>query len=162
MPAAEADVEALAVLLLDAIASGAAVSFLDSVTIEQAESWWRTTLGALHPRARVFVARDASGIVGTVELQPAWAPNQPHRAEIVKMLVHRRARRMGLGRQLMEAAEAFARERGFTLLTLDAKAGTPAHQLYLRLGWTTTGTVPRYALDPDGTPHDAVFLYKEL
>ena len=78
------------------------------------------------------------------------------------MLVHRRSRRAGLGTQLMQAVEDAARRNEFTLLTLDAKTGGSAERLYRRLGWTSVGIIPRYALDPDGTPHDAVFFYKEL
>lgn len=144
------------------MASGAAVSFLAPLTLEHAAAWWRATLDAAHPRAVVLVARDDAGIVGTVQLHPAWAPNQPHRAEIAKLLVHRRSRRAGLGVQLMHAIEEAARLDGFRLLTLDAKQGAPAEQLYRRLGWTAVGAIPRYALDPDGTPHGAVIFYKEL
>jgi len=163
LPAAETDVGALAELLVDAVDSGAAVSFLAPLTRERAEDWWRTTLAASPARAVFLVARDAGGIVGSVQLHPAWAPNQPHRAEIAKLLVHRRGRRAGLGTQLMRAAEDAAKDAGFALLTLDAKAGADAERLYARLGWTRVGTIPRFALDPDGrTPHDAVIFYKEL
>ncbi len=161
LPPGHADLQSLAALLVDAVESGAAVSFL-SITLEGALDWWRGIAAAPHARAIIVVARDAEGIVGTVQLQPAWAPNQPHRAEIVKLLVHRRGRRMGLGTQLMQAIEDAGRRAGFRLLTLDAKRGTAAESLYRRLGWTHAGTIPRYALDPDGTPHDAVLFYKEL
>lgn len=160
-PASDADVRALAEVLVDAVESGAAVSFM-ALGIEQAEAWWRELLSTSHPRAIVLVARDVRGIVGTVQVQPAWAPNQPHRAELVKLLVHRRGRRTGLGTQLMHAVEDEARRAGFTLLTLDAKRGEAAEHLYRRMGWIHAGTIPRYAFDPDGTPHDAVIFYKEL
>jgi GNAT superfamily N-acetyltransferase len=98
-----------------------------------------------------------------VQLHPAQAPNQPHRAEIAKPLVHRRTRRAGLGGQLMPAIEDAALGAGFALLTLDAKRGGTADRLYRQLGWIEAGTIPRYAFDPDGrTPHDAVLFYKEL
>lgn len=162
-PAAEADVRSLAELLIDAVESGAAVSFLSSLTLSRAEGWWRSTLAAADARAVCLVARDAEGITGTVQLIPAWAPNQPHRAEITKLLVHRRSRRSGLGTELMRAIEDAARHAGFGLLTLDAKAGGDAERLYARLGWTRVGNIPRYALDPDGkTPHDAVIFYRQL
>jgi GNAT superfamily N-acetyltransferase len=163
LPAGEADVRGLAHLLVDAVESGAAVSFLAPLSLERAEEWWRKTLSAAHPRAIFLVARDHDGIVGTVQVQPAWAPNQPHRGEIVKLLVHRRSRRGGLGRKLMGRIEDEARRDGFKLLTLDARSGGAAEQLYRSIGWTQLGTIPRYALDPDGrTPHAAVFFYKEL
>ena len=162
LPAGHADLRALAGLLVDAVESGAAVSFLSPLTLESALEWWRGVVSAERHRVIVLVARDDEGIVGTVQLHPVWAPNQPHRAEIVKLLVHRRGRGAGLGARLMQAIEDAGRRAGFRLLTLDAKRGTAAERLYRRLGWTHAGTIPRYALDPDGTPHDAVLFYKEL
>ena len=162
LPVSDSDLRGLAELLADAVESGAAVSFLAPLTLERAEDWWRRTISASKARAIFLVARDAEGIVGTVQLHPAWAPNQPHCAEIAKLLVHRRGRRTGLGTQLMQTIQDVARRAGFTLLTLDAKRGEAAEQLYRHMGWTHAGTIPGYALDPDGTPHDAVIFYKEL
>jgi GNAT superfamily N-acetyltransferase len=160
---AESDLCALAQLLVDAVEAGAAVSFLATLTQRCAEDWWRRTLAAAHAQAVFLVARDAEGIAGAVQLHPAWAPNQPHRADVAKLLVHRRCRRSGLGTQLMHAIEDAARRAGFSLLTLDAKRGSGADVLYLKLGWIPAGTIPRYALDTDGkTPHDTVVFYKEL
>jgi GNAT superfamily N-acetyltransferase len=162
-PVSDADFRALARMLVDTVESGDAVSFLSPLTLDRAEEWWRKTVSGAHPRASILVARDAGEIIGTVQLQPAWAPNQPHRAEVVKLLVVQRRRRAGLGTQLMRAIEDAARSAGFTLLTLDAKGGAAAERLYHRTGWTLVGTIPRFALDPDGkTPHDAVLFYKEL
>ena len=162
LPVGDSDLRALAQLLVDAVESGAAVSFLAPLTLERAEDWWRRTISASHSGAIFVVARNVEGIVGTVQLHPAWAPNQPHRAEIAKLLVHRRSRRTGLGTQLMRTIEDAARRAGFSLLTLDTKRGEAAERLYRHLGWTPVGTIPRYALDPDGTPHDTVIFYKEL
>ena len=162
LPVGDSDVRDLARLLVDTVESGAAVSFLPPLAFECAEDWWRRVLAASDSRAIFLVARDAEGIVGTVQLHPAWAPNQPHRAEITKLLVHRRGRRAGLGTRLMHAIEDEARRAGFSLLTLDTKRGDAAEQLYRQLGWTAAGMIPRYALDPDGTPHDTVILYKHL
>lgn len=161
-PVSDSDLRALAQLLVDAVESGAAVSFLAPLTLERAREWWETTLSTSNQRAIFLVARDDDGIVGTVQLHPAWAPNQPHRAEIAKLIVHRRGRRLGLGRQLMQTVEDAARRAGFTLLTLDAKRGAAADHLYRHLGWSHAGTIPGYALDSDGTPHDAVIFYKHL
>jgi ribosomal protein S18 acetylase RimI-like enzyme len=162
-PVAEADVSGLALLLVDAVDSGAAVSFLAPLSSERAEDWWRKTIASSHPGAVFLVARDEQGIVGSAQLHPAWPPNQPHRAEISKVLVHRRGRRRGLGTKLMQAAEEAAREGGFRLLTLDAKRGGDAERLYRKLGWTTVGIIPRYALDTDGKElHDTVVFYKEI
>ena len=162
-PAQDADLRELASLLVDAVGSGAAVSFLAPLSHEDALCWWRGALAAAHPRAIFLVARDAEGIVGTVQLHPAWAPNQPHRAEVAKLLVHHRGRGAGLGADLMRAAQDAARAAGFRLLTLDAKRGAVAEHLYRRLGWVHAGTIPGFALDTDGaTPHDAVVYYLEL
>ncbi len=161
-PVADSDLRGLAQLLVDTVESGAAVSFLSPLTLEGAKDWWRKTISTSAAAAIFLVARDVQGIVGTVQLHPAWAPNQPHRAEIVKLMVHRRSRRTGLATRLMEAMEDAARRAGFGLLTLDTKRGDAAEHLYRRMGWTPAGTIPRYALDPDGTPHDAVIFYKEL
>src|SRR5262245_40268655 len=163
LPASDADLGDLARLLVDAVESGAAVSFVAPLTVEVAERWWRDLLARMHARAVVLVARDGDGIAGCVLLLPTWAPNQPHRAEIGKLLVHRRCRRAGLGTRLMRGIEDAAATAGFRLLVLDAKAGAPAEQLYRRLGWIHVGTIPGYALDTDGvTPHGAAFFYKEL
>lgn len=161
---ADADVTALGELLVDAVKSGAAVSFMDTLEPHRAETWWRGQLAQSPPRAGFFVARDGEGtIVGTVNYQPAWAPNQPHRAEICKLMVHRRCRGAGVATRLMEAAEAHALHSGFTLLTLDAKRGGAAIELYRKRGWTEAGIIPNFAVDPDGKAlHDTVYFYKQL
>jgi len=161
-PVSDSDLRDLARLLVDTVESGSAVSFLAPLTLERAEDWWRRTISASHSGAIFLVARDVEGIAGTVQLHPTWEPNQPHRADIAKLLVHRRSRRMGLATLLMQTIEDAARRAGFSLLTLDTKRGDAAEHLYRRIGWTPAGTIPGYALDPDGTPHDAVIFYKEL
>lgn len=161
-PVSEADLRSLALLLVDAVDSGAAVSFL-SITEAQALDWWRRQFAAPASGAIVLAARDADGIVGAVQLHPSWAPNQPHRADIAKLIVHRRARRRGLGERLMAAVEQEAASAGYRLLVLDSKRGDAGERLYRRLGWNVVGTIPRFALDTDGrTPHDTVVFYKEL
>ena len=161
-PANTADIEGLAQLLLDAIDSGASVSFMPPLTLERAAEWWRTSIDAAHEKAVTLVARDDEGIVGCVQLHPAWAPNQPHRADIAKLLVHRRARRKGVGALLMRAIEEHARAAGFTLLVLDTKRGDGAEALYRREGWIEVGVIPKYALNPDGSWCDTVVFYKAL
>ncbi len=163
LPVSEMDIRELGDLLVDAVESGAAVSFLAPLARETAVAWWRSTLAAPPARAVFLVARDADGIAGTVQLQPAWAPNQPHRAELCKLMVHRRARGSGVARALMHAAEDAARAGGFTLLTLDARRGGAAHALYVKLGWTCVGIIPDYAVDADGKGlHDTVVFYKPV
>jgi GNAT superfamily N-acetyltransferase len=160
--ATNSDIRGLAQLLVDAIDSGAGVSFLAGLTVAEAESWWRNVLASSPERAIVLVARDAEGIVGTVQLQPAWAPNQPHRADVVKLIVHRRARKHGIGRALMHALEQAASDAGFTLLLLDTCKGYDAERLYASTGWVRVGEVPGFAFNPDGSLCDTVFFYKQL
>src|ERR1043166_1891309 len=114
LPVSDDDIEGLALLLLDATAAGASVGFLDSTTLEEAMGWWQQSIAKT---AIVLVARDGEGITGTVQLRPASMPNQRHRADVAKLLVHRRARRQGLGALLMKEIERRARSAGFTLLT---------------------------------------------
>ena len=156
------DVAELADLLLDAIGSGATVSFLAGLTRSEAEAWWREVLEAADPRGVLLVARQDGRIVASVQLQPAWAPNQRHRADVVKLLVLRSARRRGLARALMHEIEVQARRAGFTLLMLNTRKGDTAEPLYLSLGWMMVGEVPGYALDPSGVPGDTVFFYKTI
>jgi ribosomal protein S18 acetylase RimI-like enzyme len=161
-PVSEADLRGLAQLLVDAVESGAAVSFL-SLTETQALDWWRRQFATPASGTVVLVARDEQGIAGSVQLHPAWAPNQPHRADVSKLIVHRRARRRGLAKALMAAIEHEAASAGYRLLVLDSKRGDAGERLYRALGWTVVGTIPRYALDTDGsTPHDTVVFFKEL
>ncbi len=130
--------------------------------MESAEAWWRERICKADERAIVLVARDENGIAGTVQMLPAGMPNQRHRADIAKLLIHRRARRKGLGSMLMLEIERRAQDAGFTLLTLDTKRGDGAESLYRRGGWTEVGVIPGYALDPDGTPCDTIVFYKDL
>lgn len=161
--ATDADLRGLAELLVDAVESGAAVSFLQPLDVAAAETWWRETLAKSSPRAIFVVARDAQGIAGTVQMRASWAPNQPHHGEIQKLIVHRRARGAGLGKALMLAIEDASRDAGFEILTLDAKEGGAAVQLYRKVGWTEVGTIPDFALDPDSkAKHGTVIFYKRL
>jgi ribosomal protein S18 acetylase RimI-like enzyme len=155
-------VQQLASVLVDAVTGGASVSFMSDLQFDEAADWWRETLSTSAPRAVVLVARDELGIVGTVQLQPSWAPNQVHRADVAKLIVHRRARGRGIARTLMQEIERHAREQRFTLLVLDTCKGSAAEKLYTSLGWLRVGVIPHYALNPDGTPCDTVYFYKEL
>ena len=161
-PLENADLEQLTDLLLDVVDGGASVSFMAGLSRDDARDWWRRTVEGLGPRGAVLAARDASGIVGSVQLHPAWAPNQPHRADVAKLLVHSRARRRGLARALMAELESRAVRNDFTLLVLDTCQGTPAEALYRGLGWQEVGVIPHFALTPDGGNCDTVFFYKDL
>ena len=145
----------------DCVAGGAGVNFMAGLTAQEAAAWWRAELAADDGRV-VFVADDDHGPCGVVQLVPARAQNQPHRADISKMLVHRRARRRGLGEALLRAAEAHALATGRWLLTLDTVEGSEAERMYRRLGWTCFGVVSDSALLPDGRPWPAAFFYKAL
>jgi GNAT superfamily N-acetyltransferase len=156
-------IEGLADVLIDCVEGGASVGFLAPLTRERAEAFWRRVALCLPAGERaLLVAEDERGICGTVQLVLGLPENQPHRADLVKMLVHRRARRRGLGAALMRAAEAAARERGKTLLVLDAVTGGAAAQLYERLGWVRVGDVPNFALMPDGAPCSTTYYYRDL
>jgi GNAT superfamily N-acetyltransferase len=154
---------ALADILLDCVEGGASVSFMAPLARERALSFWRGVLDSMADGQRiVLVARDAAGCIsGTVQVILAQPENQPHRADVAKMLVHRRARRQGLGAALMRAAERQALQAGKTLLVLDT-ASDSAERLYRRAGWTECGRIPGYALLPTGEPCATTYFYKQL
>lgn len=158
-----AEVEGLADVLIDCVEGGASVSFMLPLTRARAMAFWGDVARGVTAGQRVLlVAEDAAGICGTVQLVLDLPENQPHRADLVKMLVHRRARRRGVGAALMRAAEAAALECGRTLLVLDAVTGGDAARLYERLGWVRVGDIPRYALMPDGAACGTTYYYKDL
>ncbi|HEX7689719.1 MAG TPA: GNAT family N-acetyltransferase [Burkholderiaceae bacterium] len=157
-----AELQALADVLVDCVEGGASVSFMLPISQERALAFWRRVADGVHAGRRVLVvAEDAQGLCGTVQLDLDLPENQPHRGEVAKMLVRRRARRRGVGEALMRAIEAEARVRGRTVLVLDTGDPTAA-RLYRRCGWIPVGTVPGYALMPDGAPCDTTFYYRRL
>ena len=159
----ERHLDDLAEVLSDCVAGGAGVNFLLPFPPSEALKWWQAVMPAVRSGERiVLVALDGAQVVGTVQLMPAPQPNQPHRADISKMLVHSRARRQGLGEALMRAAEVEALARGRTLLTLDTVSDSAAERLYARLGWHSAGRIPGYALNPLGGPDSATFMWKAL
>jgi GNAT superfamily N-acetyltransferase len=159
----EAEIEGLTDLLIDCVEGGASVSFMHPLTRERAVAFWRHVGQDVAAEKRaLLVTEDERGLCGTVQLIFDLPENQPHRADLVKMLVHRRARRRGLGTALMRAAEVAARECGKTLLVLDAVTGGDGARLYERLGWVRVGDIPGYALFPQGGLCSATFYYREL
>jgi GNAT superfamily N-acetyltransferase len=159
----DAQIDGLAGVLLDCVAGGASVSFMHPLTRERAAAFWRKIApGVAAGHRALLVAEDAHGICGTVQLVFDLPENQPHRADLAKMLVHRRARRQGLGAALMRAAEATARECGKTLLVLDTVTGGDAERLYARLGWSRVGVIPDYALFPQGGYCSTTVFYRRL
>lgn len=158
-------VEALADVLMDCVEGGASVSFMWPLPRAKALDFWRGVLGAAARGERIVLVaedEDSGTIVGTVQVILNMPDNQPHRGDVAKMLVHRRARRSGLGAALMQAAEAAARDAGKTLLVLDSVTGGDAERLYLRLGWQRCGEIPGYALFPEGGLCSTTVLFKPL
>lgn len=156
---------ALARILIDCVDGGASVSFLAPLSPERAQAFWHAVAEGVAREERILlVAEDiATGaLLGTVQVILAQPENQPHRGDIAKMLVHRRARRHGLGARLMLAAEQAARGAGKTLLVLDTVTGSDAARLYERLDWCRVGEIPNYALWPDGRPCPTTYYYKPL
>ena len=158
----DADIRALAHLLIDCVEGGASVSFMSPLSVDKASAYWRLAAAGTARGARaLIVAEDASGIVGTAQLILDLPENQPHRAGLCKMLVHRRARRCVVGAAVLRAAEDLAGELGKSVLVLDT-ASADAERLYARAGWIRVGVIPGYARWPDGRPCDTVLFYRLL
>jgi len=156
------DIEGLAAVLFDCVEGGASVGFMQPFTLGQALAWWRGLAADVEAGRRLLlVAEDEHGIVGTVHLVLAMPDNQPHRADLCKMLVMRRARKQGVGAALMDAAESEARSLGKTLLVLDT-ASQDAERLYGRMGWQRLGVIPGFAFLPEGGLCDTAYFYRQL
>ncbi len=159
----DAQIDDLADVLIDCVEGGASVSFMHPLTRDRAVAFWRRVAqGVAAGERALLVAEDARGLCGTVQLVLDQPENQPHRADLAKMLVHRRARRQGLGAALVRAAETTARECAKTLLVLDAVTGGDAERLYQRLGWVRVGEIPGYALFPRGGLCSTTVFYRNL
>jgi GNAT superfamily N-acetyltransferase len=155
----------LADVLLDCVEGGASVGFMHPLSRDKALAFWQGVLASAARGERIVLVaqeKDSGAIVGTVQVVLAMPDNQPHRADVAKMQVHRRARRRGLGAALIRAAEAVAREAGKTLLVLDTVTGSDAERLYTRLGWQRCGVIPGYALWPRGGLCSTTVFYREL
>jgi ribosomal protein S18 acetylase RimI-like enzyme len=160
---ARAHVDQLAGVLADCVAGGASVSYLAPFSHEDARAAFDGFLADAERGGRIVLAAfDGDRVVGTVQVIPAVQPNQPHRADVAKLLVHRSARRQGVAELLMRHAEAEARAEGKTLLVLDAVTNGDAYRLYERMGWTRVGEIPNYALYPDGRPCSTTYFWKAL
>jgi GNAT superfamily N-acetyltransferase len=159
----DAQIDGLAEVLVDCVEGGASVSFMHPLTHDRAVAFWRRVArGVAAGERALLVAEDAQGLCGTVQLILDLPENQPHRADLAKMLVHRRARRQGLGAALLRAAESTARACGKSLLVLDAVTGGHPARMYERLGWVRVGDIPGYALMPRGGLCSTTFYYREL
>jgi GNAT superfamily N-acetyltransferase len=158
-----AQLDALAAVLADCVAGGASVSYMAPFSEADARTVFEDMAAEVDAGRRLLLAAfDDGELVGTVQVILAVPPNQPHRGEIAKLLVHRGARGRGIAELLMQHAEAEARSEGKTLLVLDTVTGDAAERLYARLGWHRVGVIPNYALYPDGRPCDTTVFWKAL
>jgi GNAT superfamily N-acetyltransferase len=164
-PEAREQVGALSAVLIDCVEGGASVSFMSPLTRERADAFWQGVAEGVADGERILLVaqEDTSGrIVGTVQIVLKQPENQPHRADIAKMLVHGQARKRGIGAALMRAAEDAARRAGKTVLVLDTVTGGDAERLYERVGWIRSGVIPNYALWPKGGFCDTTVFYKQI
>ncbi|MGZ4353370.1 MAG: N-acetyltransferase family protein [Gaiellaceae bacterium] len=153
----------LADVLADCVVGGASVSYMAPFSHEDARGHFEAAVAEVEQGRRLLLAAFADGrVVGTVQVNLAVPPNQPHRGDVAKLLVHRSARQRGIARLLMEHAEREAGAAGKTLLVLDTVTGDPAERLYERIGWTKVGVIPSYALYPDGRPCDTTVFFKAI
>jgi len=160
---AERDLDALARILADTVESGASVGFVTPFSTADAAAWWRSLLPDVAAgRVLLLGAWVEGALLGTAQLHPSATPNGRFRAEVAKLLVHPSARRQGVGRALMDAIDALARERGRTTLVLDTQTGSDAERLYRALGWTVAGVIPEYSLLSDGSRGATTYMYKLL
>jgi GNAT superfamily N-acetyltransferase len=160
---ARAHLDGLAAVLADCVEGGASVGYLTPFSHEEARRVYEAYAAEVERGSRLLLAAFIDGaVVGTVQIVFAPHPNQPHRADIARMLVHRSARRRGIGQRLMERAEQEAHAEGKTLLVLDTVTGDDAERLYVRLGWMRVGVIPDYALYPDGRPCDTTVFWKAV
>lgn len=157
------EADELAGLLTDTVDGGASVGFLAPLARAEAVAWWRERADAVSAgHHAVWVAHVGGRLLGTVALAFPGKPNSRHRAELVKLMVHRDGRGQGVGRTLLATAETAAAAEGITLLHLDTETGSPAESLYLSAGWTRIGAIPDYAATPSGELHPTTVFYKRL
>lgn len=163
-PVGELEIRGLGDVLMDCVDGGASVSFMHPMTRDKADAFWRRSAASAARGERIVLAaeNERGTIVGTVSLILDLPENQPHRGDLAKMLVHRNARRLGVGAALLEAAEQQALDAGRNLLVLDTVSGSDASRLYERHGWQRCGEIPDYALWPDGRPCPTTYYYKRL
>ena len=159
-----ARVDELAEVLRDCVEGGASVGFMLPLAEGRPEAFWRkVAAGVAAGERHLFVAEDGAGrICGTLSLVVDMPDNQPHRADVSKMLVHRRMRRQGVAERLLRALEVRARELGRTTLVLDTVTGSDASRVYERLAWQRAGDIPKYALMPNGPFCSTTYYFKPL
>jgi GNAT superfamily N-acetyltransferase len=156
-------IDGLASVLVDCVEGGASVSYMAPFSHADARAAFEAVIDDVERGSRILLAAFDDGVVvGTVQVNLATPPNQPHRGDVAKLLVRRSARGRGIAARLMEAAEREARAEGRTLLVLDTVTGDAAERLYERLDWQRVGVIPNYALYPDGRPCATTVFYKQL
>jgi ribosomal protein S18 acetylase RimI-like enzyme len=161
--AAAATRDDLSAILRDAVESGASVGFLPPLSAIDAAHYWDAVIAEVTAGTRALLVSRVGGMaVATVQLELPAKPNASHRAEVQKLLVHRAARRRGLGTDLIKAAEGLASELGRSLIVLDTRAGDDAERLYRRIGYREAGRIPGYARSADGSLHTTVLFYRDL
>lgn len=150
-------------VIIDCVVGGGSISFMDTITPDEARAFWKGVFADVEAGGRILIVAETDGrLDGTVQTIFADKPNQPHRGDIAKMMVHRRARQRGLGAKLLAAAEAAGNAHGRWLLVLDTETGKAGERLYARGGWTPVGVIPNYALTPDGALCGTTVFYKDL
>ena len=156
-------IDQLSNVLIDCVEGGASISFMLPMTREKAERFWRGVADGVANNERVLLVaqNEQSEIIGSVQVVLAQPENQPHRADISKMIVHRSARKQGIAAALMETAEAEALREGKTVLVLDT-ASDDAERVYRKLGWQECGVIPDYALLPGGELCATTYFYKRI
>jgi acetyltransferase len=160
---AETAIDQLTGLLLDAVDSGASIGFMPPLTHSDARAYWDSVLAAMRQNSRILlVATEGELVQGSVQLALEMRSNGDHRAEAMKLFVHRRSRRQGLAKALMAEVEATARELGRSLLLMDTRKGGEAERLCESLGYVRFGEVPKYARSSDGQLHTTCFFYRQL
>jgi ribosomal protein S18 acetylase RimI-like enzyme len=160
-----ADAAGLADVLLDCVEGGSSIGFMHPLSRQKAVTFWQASLASAARGERILLVAedlDSNRIVGTVQVVLTMPDNQPHRADVAKMQVHRGARRRGIGEALLRAAERAARDAGRSLLVLDTVTGSDAERLYRRLGWRRVGEIPDYALWPRGGFCSTTLFYRRL
>lgn len=155
----DADVDSMTSLLIAIVEDGASIGFLPPLSERDSRAYWAGVVG---PGVRLWVAQSEGEIVGTVQLHLSAKPNGLHRAEIAKLMVHPKARRLGIARKLMEIAENTAVQDGRSLIVLDTREGDPSNLLYRSLGYREAGRIPQYAKSANGQWHATVIYYKQL
>lgn len=160
---ARAAINDLSDVLIACVEGGASVGFMQPYRRDEAAAYWEKIADEVEADRVILIGAQVQGrTVGTVQVAPAGAPNQPHRGDLRKLLIHPEARGKGLARELMRAAEAAAISRGLSLLVLDTATGSDAEAIYPRFGWQRAGVIPDYALWPQGGYCDTTLFYKKI